>query len=101
MRKQNKGKLEILKLSARVEESGKIVFALMPLDDEYEDLYIYGIRGATEKTGFFCLRADEIEHNSEILEEILNQIDRSSVIIAEITDKNPNVYYEVGICFES
>jgi hypothetical protein len=75
----------------------KFVFVLMPFREDYEDLYIYGIRGAVEKTGFVCRRADELEHNSDIIDEILYQIDRAPILIAEMTDKNPNVYYEVGI----
>jgi len=31
------------------------------------------------------------------MDEILYYIDRAPVLVAEMTDKNPNVYYEVGI----
>lgn len=75
----------------------KFIFVLMPFNKDYEDLYLYGIRGAVEKAGFVCRRADEIEHNSDIIDEILYQIDEASVLVAEMTDKNPNVCYEVGI----
>ncbi|MBU7028418.1 MAG: hypothetical protein HXS48_15910 [Theionarchaea archaeon] len=44
--------------------SENLIFVLMPFLKDLEDLYIYGIRGAAEKTGHVCLRADEIEHNS-------------------------------------
>ena len=75
----------------------KQVFVLMSLCKDYMDLYIYGIKGAAEKTGFVCRRSDEIEHNGDIMSEIERQIDEASVIIAEMTDKNPNVFYEVGL----
>lgn len=97
MKQINKVELEILKLSAKTEEPVKIAFALMPLGEEYKDLYIYGIRGAAEKTGFVYFRSDEIEHNAGIMNEIMHQIDKASVLIAEVTDKNPNVCYEVGL----
>jgi len=77
--------------------SKDLVFVLMPFTKDLEDLYIYGIRGAVEKTGYVCRRADEIEHNSDIMEEILYHIDKASVLVGEMTDKNPNVFYEVGI----
>ena len=77
--------------------SKDLVFVLMPFTKDLEDLYIYGIRGAVEKTGYVCRRADEIEHNYDIMEEILYHIDKASVLVGEMTDKNPNVFYEVGI----
>lgn len=80
--------------------SKNFIFVLMPFKKDLEDLYIYGIRGAAEKTGYVCIRADEIEHNSDIMEEILYYIDNASILIAETTDKNPNVFYEIGIAHE-
>ena len=78
-------------------KENNLLFVLMPFRDDLHDLYIYGIRGAAEKTGFYCVRADDIEHNRDIMEEILDHIEISRVIVAEMTDKNPNVCYEVGI----
>lgn len=75
----------------------KFMFVLMSFDKENEDLYIYGIRGAAEKTGFVCKRADEIEHNSDIMKEILYQIKKALILVAEMSSGNLNVYYEVGI----
>jgi hypothetical protein len=73
------------------------VFVLMPLRDDLEDLFIYGIQHAVEQAGYACLRASEIEHNSDILHEILQNIAGAALVIAEMTDRNPNVCYEVGI----
>lgn len=74
----------------------KEVFVLMPFLPVLDDLYIYGISGCAEKLGLRCKRADDIEHNGDILQEILDHIKRSEFIIAEMSDKNPNVFYEVG-----
>jgi hypothetical protein len=73
-----------------------LIFVLMPFVEELEDLYIYGIRGAAEKTGYVCLRADEIEHNSDIIDQIIYNIQNATVVVAETSDKNPNVFYEIG-----
>ncbi len=75
----------------------KLMFVLMPFSEELIDLYLYGIRGAAEKTGYTCFRADEIEHNSDILKEVLFYIEKAAILVAEVTEKNPNVFYEVGI----
>jgi hypothetical protein len=79
------------------EAKKKLIFVLMPFSEDLKDTYLYGIRGAAEKTGYICLRADEIEHNSDILQQILYYIQKAEVLIAEGTDRNPNVYYEIGI----
>jgi hypothetical protein len=69
----------------------------MPFSDEYNDVYVIGIREVAEKLGIVAERADEIQHNDSIPHIIRQRIDRSDVVIAETTAHNPNVYYEVGL----
>ncbi|GAG37608.1 unnamed protein product, partial [marine sediment metagenome] len=45
---------------------------------------------------FSCIRVDEVEHSGPIVEEIVDQIKRCRIIVAEVSDHNPNVFYEVG-----
>lgn len=73
-----------------------LVFVLMPFDTALDDLYLYGIRGSAERHGFRCKRADEIIHDNAIMDEVLDHIKRARLIVAEISDHNPNVFYEVG-----
>jgi hypothetical protein len=40
-----------------------------------------------------CLRTDEIFTSKSIVEEIWNGIKISRFIIADLTDRNPNVFY--------
>ena len=72
------------------------VFVAMPFAEQMEDVYIYGIRKSVVEHGLTCKRADEIEHGGPIAQEIIDQILRCRIIIAEISDSNPNVFYEVG-----
>jgi hypothetical protein len=73
-----------------------LVFVLMPFKDELDDLYFYGIRGSAERVGLRCKRADELIHDAEIMQEVIDHIKRARVIVAEVSDHNPNVFYEVG-----
>lgn len=73
-----------------------LVFVLMPFSSDLDDLYFYGIRGSAERFGLQCKRADEIIHDSAIIKEIVDHIKRARVIVAEVSDNNPNVLYEVG-----
>jgi hypothetical protein len=44
-----------------------------------------------------CMKADDIWENSTFIQDIFDLIFTSEVVIADFSDKNPNVFYEVGI----
>jgi hypothetical protein len=71
-------------------------FVIMPFTDEFRDIYILGIRETAASCGFVCRRADEVEFNGRIMDQISELIRDSDVIIAEVTNQNANVYYELG-----
>lgn len=74
----------------------KFVFVLMPFDDGFDDIYELGIKGACEEVGAYCERVDEQIFSERILDRIYNQINKADLIIADMSNKNPNVFYEVG-----
>lgn len=75
----------------------KKCFVIMPFRDELVELYIHCIRPAAEEAGFECSRSDQFIGSSNITKEIINNIIDSDVIIADLSLKNPNVFYELGI----
>lgn len=79
-----------------IEPNENTVFVLIPFHPEYEEVYSE-IRKVCLEIGMKCRRADEIFLNRAIMENILDGITRSEIIIADITEKSPNVYYELGI----
>lgn len=44
-----------------------------------------------------CQKGDDIWENSTFIQDIFDLIYTSQVVIADFTEKNPNVFYEVGI----
>jgi hypothetical protein len=72
------------------------VFVLMPFDNKFSDIYKFGIRGAAEDVGAYAERVDEQIFTEGILDRIFTQISKADVIVADMTDRNPNVFYEVG-----
>ena len=68
----------------------------MPFDDAFDDTYELGIKEACKKAGAYCERVDEQLYEGSIVERIYNQIDKSDFIIADMTGRNPNVFYEAG-----
>ncbi len=76
--------------------SAPYVFVLMPFSEGFRDAYELGIRAVTQSLGMRCERVDEIEFNDTILAQIYKGIQRADVIVADMTGRNPNVFYEVG-----
>ncbi|NJL46319.1 MAG: hypothetical protein HC929_00900 [Leptolyngbyaceae cyanobacterium SM2_5_2] len=72
------------------------VFVAMPFKEEMDDVYHYGIQGAVKATGYLCERADLSSFTGNIMEWVRQRIKSSKLVIADLTDANPNVYLEVG-----
>jgi len=72
------------------------VFVLMPFNEDFDDIYKLGIKEAAKEVGAYAERVDEQIFNEGILERIFNQISKADVIVADMTGRNPNVFYEVG-----
>lgn len=71
-------------------------FVLMPFDEEFKDVYRLGIQAAARECDVVAERVDEQIFTESMLERIYRQIDSADFVIAEMTGKNPNVFYEVG-----
>jgi hypothetical protein len=74
----------------------KKIFVVMPFAAEFEDVYILGIREVAENLNLIVERADDVEHNEDILEIIRDRIQSCDVVVADTTNSNANVFYEVG-----
>jgi hypothetical protein len=54
-------------------------------------------RAALEPLGFEVVRADEISEPGSITLQVLARILESDLVIADLTDHNPNVFYELAV----
>ena len=68
----------------------------MPFEDKFNDIYTYGIKQTCTDLNTYCERVDEQIFNERILDRIYNQIAKSDILIADMTNRNANVFYEVG-----
>jgi hypothetical protein len=71
-------------------------FVLMPFEEKFADIYKFGIKGAAEDADAYAQRVDEQIFVEGMLDRIFNQINKADFIVADMTAKNPNVFYEVG-----
>ena len=72
------------------------VFVLMPFNEQFHDVYEVGIKLACKESGAYCERVDEQIFEENILDRIYNQIEKADLVVADMSDRNANVYYEVG-----
>lgn len=71
-------------------------FVLMPFDDRFDDVYEIGIKEAAQKAGVRAERLSDQLYAEGMLDRIYRQIDGADLVIADMSDRNPNVFYEVG-----
>lgn len=72
------------------------VFVAMPFSEDMEDVFVFGIQGPVHAAGLLCERVDMAVFTGDILERIRNRIATASLVIADLTGANANVYLEVG-----
>lgn len=79
-------------------KSGDTCFVMMPfgppLGTYYEKIY----KPAIEKAGLIAMRADDdLFGTGKIMDQIWTGINSAKILVAELTSRNPNVYYELGL----
>ncbi|MHC1574390.1 MAG: hypothetical protein ACXQTY_01095 [Candidatus Methanogasteraceae archaeon] len=76
----------------------KTAFVIMPFDDEIaNDAYKLSTKPVCKEFDLDVQSADEIFTPNPILDDIVASIEESTVVIADISGKNPNVFYELGM----
>jgi hypothetical protein len=75
----------------------KRAFVLMPFREPYDTIYTSRIAKTAGNCGLECIRADEIYTDKTIMGNIWSGIQEAEVIIADLSDKNANVMYELGL----
>ena len=82
----------------------KRCFIISPIGDAGSDvrrrsdkILKHIVRPVCNQLGFAAVRADEINHTSLISRRVMEEILTSDLVIADLTGRNPNVYYELAV----
>lgn len=75
-----------------------LCFVLMPFDEKFDSIYNDIIVTAVKTSKLECKRADNIYSTRPVMDDIIEHIKKARIIIADLTTKNPNVFYEIGLC---
>lgn len=73
------------------------VFYLCPFQEPFNSIYKDHVRVSANSMGFTIDRADEIYGTQPIIEDIWEAINCAEIVIADVTGRNPNVMYEIGM----
>lgn len=72
-------------------------FVMMPFggwfDRYYQEVYVPAIKAA----GLEPVRADALFTTGSVVEQIWEQVQKSTVLLADLSNKNANVFYELGL----
>jgi hypothetical protein len=72
-------------------------FVMMPFghwfDVYYKDIFVPAIKEA----GLEPVRADELFYTGSVIEQIWEQISKAKILLADLSGKNANVFYELGL----
>ena len=81
-----------------VVEAGATCFVMQPFGGTLGGYYESIFKPAIEQAGMTSVRADaEIFGTGKIMDQIWRGIRSAKVLVAEMTTKNPNVFYELGL----
>lgn len=79
-----------------IEVDPKLIFVLTPFSEREREVY-EAVRDACAELGLYASRGDEEFIEGPILPHVVRQILRARIVIGNITSRNPNVFYELGI----
>ena len=72
-------------------------FVIMSFAGKYDRVYHQAIKPAIENCGYECVRADSRPGPENIPRRIIEEIIASNIIVADISEPSPNVFYELGV----
>jgi len=73
-----------------------LCFVIMPFTRPWSARIYKMLRELVEAEGFKCQRADDL-YGRVVLTDIWRGLNRAAFVVADLTDANPNVYYELGL----
>ncbi|AZN43369.1 hypothetical protein [Paenibacillus albus] len=86
------------------QELQKKCFVIMPIAElesygqgHFARVYDYIIKPACLEAGFIPVRADEVKQTNMIVLDILQKIIEFDMVICDLSSRNANVFYELGI----
>ncbi|MCA0902028.1 nucleoside 2-deoxyribosyltransferase [Microbulbifer agarilyticus] len=88
--------LESMGVSKDIQVKDKSAFVLTPFHPEFDESYEW-IKSFFIDHDYTCTRGDAVLAESNVLSHIISAMLESEIVVANISGRNPNVFYELGI----
>lgn len=82
----------------------KLCFVIAPIGEPESDtrkrsdqILKYVISAAVNQCGYHAIRADQISEPGIITSQVIQHVVDDPLVIADLTDRNPNVFYELAL----
>ena len=72
-------------------------FVISPFGEPFDTYFTHIVKPALEECGLYAIRGDSLYRPTTIVDDIWQGIREAKLLIAELTDRNPNVFYELGL----
>lgn len=73
-----------------------VLFILQPINPAFDPV-LEAIRAVGLERGLTVLRADDIRQPGAIVSQVVDNICRAEIVVTDLTGRNANVFYEMGI----
>lgn len=84
--------------------SRKLCFVISPIGEEgsgirekADEVFMYVIKPVLEPLGYDVIRADKIDESGIITTQIIQKLIDADIVVADLSEKNPNVFYELSV----
>lgn len=77
-----------------------LCFVVMPFSENLSEIYERVLKPSvtSEPLLMRCIRGDEVYTDKPIMGDVWEFIQKAEIVIADLTGRNPNVLYELGLC---
>jgi hypothetical protein len=72
-------------------------FVISPFKEPFDTYFSQIFKPAVEECGLYAIRGDSLYTPTTIVDEIWLEIQNAKLLIAELTERNANVFYELGL----
>ena len=72
-------------------------FVISPFGEPYDTYFTMIVKPALEECGMYAVRGDSLYRPTTIVDDIWQGLRDATLLVAELTDRNPNVFYELGL----
>src|SRR5436305_9907878 len=85
------------KVQQELEATDHLCFVIMPYGDPFDRYYLNIYTPAVRDAGLKPIRADSLFKPSPIIGDIWRFTKQAKVLLADMSERNANVFYELGL----